>query len=104
VEEEQKGRTLAKPEKTSAPPPIYPLAMRLSCATGVVEVQSILDESGRIGPDFIVSDVLSPVMKVAALEAIRQWRFKPATADGKPIKVYYTVTVNFAVLGCKPHL
>jgi TonB family protein len=33
----------------------------------------------------------------AALEAVQNWRFKPATLQGRPVKVYYTLTVNFQV-------
>lgn len=31
----------------------------------------------------------------AALDAVRKWKFKPATLGGRPVAVYYTVTVNF---------
>jgi TonB family protein len=35
-------------------------------------------------------------LDTAALEAIKRWTFKPATlADGRPVAVYYTLTVNF---------
>jgi outer membrane biosynthesis protein TonB len=30
-----------------------------------------------------------------ALEALRQWRFEPATLDGAPIPVIFNVTINF---------
>ena len=31
----------------------------------------------------------------AALDAVEKWKFKPATLEGKPVKVFYTLTVNF---------
>jgi outer membrane biosynthesis protein TonB len=31
------------------------------------------------------------------VEAIQQWRFKPAMMSGRPVKVYYTLTVNFTI-------
>ena len=32
---------------------------------------------------------------VEAIKCVRQWKFQPATFNGKPIPVFYTVTVNF---------
>ena len=34
---------------------------------------------------------------LAAAEAVCGWRFRPATLDGEPVKVYYVLTVNFEV-------
>jgi protein TonB len=31
----------------------------------------------------------------AAVEAVRTWRFRPATLNGRPVDVYYNLTVNF---------
>ena len=31
----------------------------------------------------------------AALDAVSVWRFKPATLHGKPVAVYYRLTINF---------
>jgi protein TonB len=33
----------------------------------------------------------------AAIEAIRQWRYKPALQDGKPVDVYMTVVIDFTL-------
>jgi outer membrane biosynthesis protein TonB len=31
----------------------------------------------------------------AAKEALSQWRYEPATRDGKPVKVFFTVVIDF---------
>lgn len=61
--------------------------------TGVFIAEAVIDEKGDVtnarilkGPD--------PKIAAAALAAIRQWKFKPATLNGKPVAVYYTLTVN----------
>jgi outer membrane biosynthesis protein TonB len=36
-------------------------------------------------------------LDVAAAQAVAQWRFTPATLNGRPLKVIYTLTVNFTV-------
>jgi TonB family protein len=33
----------------------------------------------------------------AAVDAVQKWKFKPATLEGRPVKVYYVLTVNFQV-------
>ena len=33
----------------------------------------------------------------AALDAVAKWKFKPATLAGKPVKVFYALTVNFSL-------
>jgi hypothetical protein len=33
----------------------------------------------------------------SAVESVRRWVFSPATLDGRPVKVYYVLTVNFSV-------
>jgi outer membrane biosynthesis protein TonB len=30
-----------------------------------------------------------------AVEAVRKWRFEPATLNGEPVAVYYNFTLNF---------
>jgi len=30
-----------------------------------------------------------------AIEAVRKWRFAPATLDGEPVEVYYNLTLDF---------
>lgn len=32
-----------------------------------------------------------------ALEAVREWKFEPATLDGEPVAVYYNLTINFTL-------
>jgi outer membrane biosynthesis protein TonB len=33
----------------------------------------------------------------SAERTIKGWRFKPATLNGKPVEVYYNLTVNFKI-------
>lgn len=35
----------------------------------------------------------------SAVKAVKGWKFKPATLDGKPVTVYYVLTVNFQTGG-----
>jgi hypothetical protein len=41
---------------------------------------------------------LDPGLDQRAIEAVRQWHFRPGTKDGKPVRVAATVDVNFQLL------
>jgi TonB family protein len=87
---------VAKPVKLYTPPPVYTEMARRARLQGVVIVEAILDQDGCILQAHIAKG-LPMGLDRAALEALRQWVFAPATLAGRPVKVYYTVTVNFQV-------
>jgi TonB family protein len=64
--------------------------------SGTVIVEAIIDKDGKVtdvrllkGQPFGLSE--------KAMDAVKQWTFKPATLAGKPVKVYYVLTVNFKI-------
>jgi protein TonB len=61
-----------------------------------VILEVVIDERGNVIGSRVMKG-LPMGLDLAAEEAVRQWRFKPATQYGKPVKVYYTVTVD-----CRP--
>lgn len=82
------------PEVTRQEPPRYPLMARRARVEGRVVLRGVVRRNGRIDDLQVLRD-LPYGLGDAALEAVRQWRFRPATYQGEPIDVYYTVTVNF---------
>ena len=91
----QKEMCVQKPELIQRSDLSYPDALQAACTEGMVVVESIIDEDGKIRYPHLKESPGGPVMAFAALESLRSWRFKPATLEGKPVKVYYTLTVNF---------
>ncbi|MDH3404894.1 MAG: energy transducer TonB [Acidobacteriota bacterium] len=88
------GGAVARPLKVSGPRPQYTEIARKARIEGVVIVQAIIDETG----DVTNVKVLKPLpmgLDQAAVDAISQWKFEPATLNGKPVAVYYSLTVNF---------
>lgn len=77
-----------------APSPQYPEAARLIGRTGTVVLQATIDREGRV-VDLEVLRGAPLGMTEAALDAVRQWRFRPATLEGHPVAVYYHLTVRF---------
>jgi TonB family protein len=90
----QVGGDVRAPEKISAPQPQYTEIARKARIQGVVIVQAIIDKAGNV-TNVKVLKGLPMGLEEAAVEAIKQWRFKPATLNGRPVTVYYNLTVNF---------
>jgi hypothetical protein len=87
------------PERTKAVAPRYPVGKSFACVEGVTVVRAIIDTSGApICPELVGTP--DPVLAFATMDAIRQWRFRPATLDGKPVKVYYNLTMNYKSPRC----
>ena len=87
---------VTRPEKIAGAVPVYTEEARKARVMGVVIVEAIIDEQGSV-TDARVLKGLPMGLSEAARAAIQTWKFKPATLDGRPVKVYYTLTVNFQV-------
>jgi len=60
---------------------------------GVILIESIIDRRGRVCAARLQRG--SEPFATAFLEAVKQWKFKPATRNGKAVAVFYYLTVNF---------
>ncbi len=83
-----------QPEEIDRVIPRYPAMARRAGIQGAVVVRGIVRRDGTIDNVEVIKD-LPQGLGDAAAEAVRRWRFRPATYRGEPIDVYYTVTVNF---------
>lgn len=87
-----------QPQVVSRVNPTYPRAARDAGAEGVAVIRAIVRKDGRVDEAEILRD-LPWGLGEAAKDAVKQWRFLPATYNGEPIDVYYTVTVRFRLSG-----
>jgi protein TonB len=90
------GGDVKAPIKEYAPPPQYTEIARKARIQGVVIVQAIVTKQGDV-QDVKVLKGLPMGLDTAAAEAVKKWKFKPATLNGKPVDVYYNLTVNFTL-------
>ncbi|NLH11477.1 MAG: energy transducer TonB [Holophagae bacterium] len=74
--------------------PTYPETARKARRQGVVILEAIIDTSGNIVDVRVLRDIGLGCGE-AALQAIRGWRYQPATLNGRLVSVYLTITVNF---------
>lgn len=78
---------------TSLPKPPYPPAARAVRASGAVNVQVTINESGSVVSASAVSG--HPLLKQAAEQAARQARFAPTLLSGQPVSVTGVIVYNF---------
>lgn len=83
-----------KPERISGSAPRYTEIARKARIQGVVRLEAIIDEHGHV-IDIEVRSGLPMGLTEAAVEAARQWRYRPARLDGKPVAVYFNLAVQF---------
>lgn len=90
----QVGGDVEAPVKTYYPQPQYTEIARKARLQGVVIVQAIIDKQGNVTNVKLLKG-LGMGLDQAAIDAIKKWQFEPATLHGKPVSVYYNLTVNF---------
>ncbi len=88
------GGDVTEPKEISRVRPVYPPEARAAKKGGVVVIEAVIDASGSVADAEVVRHV-DPALDEAALAAVRQWRYQPATRDGKPVAVFLTVTLTF---------
>lgn len=85
------------PELVTRVMPQYPARARALAVTGQVVIALVLDRDGRPEQDLRVVQSV-PLLDAAAVEAVRQWRFRPARdAAGRPVRVIMQVPVRFVL-------
>jgi periplasmic protein TonB len=77
--------------------PVYPPLARQVRIQGTVELRAIVSKAGTIENLTVVSG--HPMLVKSAMEAVRQWRYRPYLLNGDPIEVETDVTVNFVLSG-----
>jgi protein TonB len=77
--------------------PVYPPIAKTARVQGTVVIQATISKNGSIENPHVVS---GPVMlRQAALDAVKTWRFRPYMLSNEPVEVETTVNVNFALGG-----
>ncbi|MCP3960948.1 MAG: energy transducer TonB [bacterium] len=92
----QVGGGVTAPEKLHAPQPKYSEEARQGRVQGVVILQAIIDNVGQVS-DVEVLKGLPLGLTDSAIETVEEWRFKPATQNGKPVAVYLNLLINFSL-------
>ena len=73
--------------------PKYPPAALAVRAQGAVEIEATITRDGSVSNAKVLKG--DPMLSRAALDAVRQWRYKPYYLDGQPVEIQTQITVNF---------
>ncbi len=73
--------------------PVYPVQARQMHIQGTVVVQAMITKEGTTRDLKVISG--PPVLGRAAMDAVRQWRYKPYFLNGEPIEIQTQVSINF---------
>jgi Ca-activated chloride channel homolog len=74
--------------------PVYPELAKRMRLSGSVVLKIEVDEAGNVRNAQVVSGPL--MLRDAAVNAVRQWKYSPAILDGNPVSVIATETLNFS--------
>lgn len=77
--------------------PTYPALARSARIQGVVLLQAMISKEGTIENLRVLSG--HPMLTAAAIDAVRQWRYRPYILNGAPVEVETQITVNFSLAG-----
>ena len=78
--------------------PQYPPLAKQARIQGVVVLQALIGKDGTYSPVCTWSAVI-PMLTNAALEAVKEWKYKPYYLNGEPVEVETTINVNFSLSG-----
>jgi protein TonB len=77
--------------------PAYPPLARQARIQGSVLLQALISKGGTIENLRVISG--HPMLAPSAIEAVKQWRYKPYILNGEPVEVETQITVNFTLSG-----
>lgn len=77
--------------------PTYPALARSARIQGAVVLQALISKQGTIENLKILSG--HPMLVPAAIDAVKQWRYRPYILNNEPVEVETEITVNFSLAG-----
>ena len=77
--------------------PVYPVLAKAARVQGTVHLQAVISKQGGIENLQLISG--HPMLARAAVEAVKQWRYRPYILNGEAVEVETEITVNFILSG-----
>lgn len=89
------GGQLQMPRLISAPDPLYPATARMQNVDGIVSMDAFVDAAGNVTEVKVISGPI--LLRQAAMDALRKWKYQPARLDGQPTAVHTNVNIRFTL-------
>lgn len=87
------GGRIKEPKIIVSTRPVYPVVARQARVEGDVVIDTILDKHGNVSHVKVVSG--PAMLRDAAVDTLRHWKFQPTELDGQPVEVEMFVTIRF---------
>ncbi len=93
---EKADRQSPSPELIEKVNPVYPAELKKAGVSGTVVLEVKIDKQGK---PVTIKAIQSPAPELAqaAIDAVKQWKWKPTVIDGKAVDVTSTITVKFVL-------
>jgi TonB family protein len=89
------GGAIKPPRKIHDAKAVYPEAMKDAGITGQVELEVTIGKDGTVRKVHVLTTDAHPDLAVAAVDAVRQWKFESTLLNGAPVDVIVNCTVEF---------
>jgi protein TonB len=73
--------------------PVYPQMAKSQHVSGNVQIDALVDAEGNVGAMKVLSG--PALLREAALQSVKQWKYQPAELNGQPTSMHLTVTLQF---------
>lgn len=87
------GGMVKEPKLISNVMPIYPFAAKEANVQGDVVIDTQISDRGSVAHMKVISG--PAMLRQAAMDALRRWKYQPSELDGKPVAVEMLVTIRF---------
>ena len=85
-----------RPTPVKTPPPEYPTHLKQNGVSGVVALRVEIDETGAV-TGCSVSKSSNAEFEQPAMNAVKNWKFKPAQKAGSPVKISLVIPIKFSI-------
>ena len=75
--------------------PVYPAEAKEKHVQGAVILHAIISKTGTVEKLSVISG--NGMLVASAMDAVRQWTYKPYLLNGKPVEVETSITVNYTM-------
>ena len=87
------GVQIEAPRKIRHVDPVYPELAKVAGVAGIVILECVIDREGDIAEVRVLKG--HALLNRAAVDAVREWTYRPSLRNGVPVPVIMTVTVRF---------
>ena len=89
------GGNIRPPRKLTHVNPVYPQSMKDAGIEGAVPLEAVIAGDGSVQTVRVLTAEVHPDLAIAAVDAVRQWKFEPTLLNGKPVPIKMKVTIDF---------